>query len=78
VGTVGALVMSELRLIERAFPWIPWAKPIEIQRADDGLVRWGCRICIMRHGLRGEDIERLWPTAGDVMEHIKAEHIEKG
>jgi hypothetical protein len=66
--------MSELRLIERAFPWIHWRDPIEIQRAEDGLVRWGCRICIMRHGLRGDEIERLWPVPEDVVEHIKAAH----
>jgi hypothetical protein len=70
--------MSELRLIERAFPWIRWSDPIEIQRAEDGLVRWGCRICIMRWGLHGKDIERLWPTAGDVVEHIKIAHGGEG
>jgi hypothetical protein len=69
--------MSELRLIERAFPWIKWCEPIEVQRAEDGLVRWGCRICIMRWGLRGDEIERLWPVPEDVVEHIKAVH-ERG
>jgi hypothetical protein len=68
--------MSELRLIERAFPWIHWRDPIEIQRAEDGLVRYGCRICIMRHGLKGTDIPGLWQSGEDVVEHIKAEHGE--
>jgi hypothetical protein len=76
VGAIGTLVMSELRLIEQAFPWIKWSEPIEVQRAEDGLVRYGCRICIMRHGLRGDEIEHLWKTGEEVEAHIRTKHGE--
>ena len=57
--------------LEGRYPTIPWRVPV--------LVRWpggskyACRFCIAQIGLK-HDSEHQWPTATEVVEHIRRAH----
>lgn len=57
----------------RNWPAVPWREPIKVKRTD-GVERWGCRLCIAAHGLLGRDIDKLWETFDEVLEHIEERH----
>jgi AhpD family alkylhydroperoxidase len=62
--------MSEL--LRKRFPWIDWAKPVDVWVA--GKNRYGCRYCIAVHGLDARDFDKLYATSEDARAHIEKEH----
>lgn len=61
------------RLCMERFAWIPWLTPVAVL-GHDGVTRFACRLCIGRHGLRGDQVDGLWTTAAEVTEHLLAFH----
>jgi hypothetical protein len=60
---------------EDLWPGIAWREPIKIIRTD-GIVRYGCRLCIAEKGLKGRDIPSLWETPEEASAHIQTAHRE--
>jgi hypothetical protein len=67
---------------EVRFPEIPWREPVKVllvdreQRSQLG-PRWGCRLCIAEHGLRGSEVKGLWSNAEEVVRHIETHHPDR-
>ncbi len=67
-----AEAVVEIRRRQRA---IPWEKPIRVQFAGDDGPLYGCRVCILRFGLKRGDRSALFETESEAAEHI-ARHAE--
>ncbi len=58
----------------RRLPAIPWTVPITVHFAcDDGRL-FGCRLCILRYGLRAGDRRHLFGSETEALEHI-TDHV---
>lgn len=56
--------------LEQHLPWIPWRKPLQVNRAW-----YACRVCIANKGLLGQDVTTLPDNPESVEEHIRREHL---
>jgi hypothetical protein len=57
------------------FPFIPWRDPIRVSLiSDPSDVRLGCRMCIARWGMHGEDTKNLPRTAEEFAVHMREAH----
>jgi hypothetical protein len=48
---------------------IPWAKPIRVQFTCDDKPLFGCRLCILRYGLKTGDRTRLFTDEFEALSH---------
>jgi hypothetical protein len=48
---------------------IPWAEPIRVQFTCDDTPLFGCRLCILRYGLKTGDRTRLFADERDALSH---------
>jgi hypothetical protein len=62
--------------LERSYPFIKWREPITMSLLGDGSVRYACRFCIARHGLRGWEIPGLPRNRHEIVLHIQQEHAD--
>lgn len=58
--------------MQRRLRAIPWARPIAVQFACDHTPRYGCRLCILRYGLKSGDRTHLFDTEAEAAKHIAA------
>lgn len=49
---------------------IPWSRPIAVQFACDYAPRYGCRLCILRYGLKSGDRTHLFETEAEAARHV--------
>lgn len=60
---------AELR---HSYPDIEWDEPVTI--SSGGPYRIGCRLCIARFGLRGDQVEDLYETREEWEKHMTQFH----
>lgn len=58
--------------MQRRLPAIPWSRPIAVQFACDHRPRYGCRLCILRYGLKSGDRTHLFDTEAEAARHVAA------
>lgn len=58
--------------MQRRLPAIPWSRPIAVQFACDDRPRYGCRLCILRYGLKSGDRSHLFNTEAEAARHVAA------
>jgi hypothetical protein len=56
------------------FPDIEWDEPVAVSLMGGSMERLGCRLCIARFGLKGEDIEKLYQTREEWEAHMEQFH----
>lgn len=60
--------------LELLFPQHPWRAPVPLRFADRPHARlFGCRFCLYRHGLIGQDW-LCWPSPAAVERHLADVH----
>ncbi len=64
------MVPDAVVAMRRRLPAIPWAVPITVHFACDDKPLYGCRLCILRHGLRAGDRRHLFGSEVEALEHI--------
>lgn len=65
----------EQDLIQR-LPSIPWLKPVVVVVGDTK--RFGCRLCIAKHGLKGADVGGLSVDPEEFDQHMEMVHSGRG
>ena len=55
--------------IQRRLRAIPWDVPIAVHFACDDRPLFGCRLCILRFGLKSGDRMRLFADEGEAWDH---------
>jgi hypothetical protein len=55
--------------VQRRLPAIPWDAPIRVHFACDDKALFGCRLCILRFGLRPGDRSHLFTSEAEALAH---------
>jgi hypothetical protein len=58
--------------IRQRLPAMPWGVPIRVQFSCDDEPLFGCRLCILRFGLKTGDRTRLYATEAGALSHTRA------
>lgn len=61
-------------LFEKCHPEKPWRQPIDVSTFSKTATGLGCRICIARFGLKGENVARLPQTIEEFARHMQEYH----
>lgn len=56
--------------IRRRLPAVPWTVPITVHFVCDDKPLFGCRLCILRYGLRRDDRSHLFGSEAQALAHI--------
>jgi hypothetical protein len=56
--------------MKRRLSAIPWDEPIHVHFACDDKPLFGCRLCILRFGLKAGDYRHLFRSEGEALDHI--------
>jgi hypothetical protein len=58
---------------ELEYPGLPWREPllVKVPGVGDGLA---CRLCVAKHGLRGNDVVKLPQTREEFDKHMAEQH----
>ncbi len=70
-ATIGGYFMHQNAVadVRRRLQAIPWDMPIRVQFHCDDTPLFGCRLCILRFGLRTGDRSCLFDSEGEAMLH---------
>ncbi len=55
--------------MQRRLPAVPWDAPIRVHFACDGKPLYGCRLCILRYGLKAGDHTHLFTCEAEASSH---------
>ncbi len=68
------MVPDAVAAIRRRLPAVPWTVPITVHFACDDKPLFGCRLCILRYGLRTGDRSHLFGSETEALAHIATHH----
>jgi hypothetical protein len=64
------MLSNAIAEVQRRLPAIPWDAPIRVHFSCDDEPLYGCRLCILRFGLKAGDRSRLFADEAEALSHI--------
>jgi len=66
--------LRQVERLERQYPYIDWRNPVKVKLVEDGVERYGCRLCIAIYGLNGSQVTDLPMDDAAFRKHMREVH----